>query len=111
MLKPLIDGVEEDGEQAEAAARALTAARQAMRPLSQARRVVLSHTPTRPPRWQPGAGAPSKRQLSEAYATKSAHAPGVSASRGPATFLESRTWTARGAIAISTQESPSGPSL
>lgn len=51
VLRPLIDGVEEaeeDGEQeqAEAAARALTAARQAMRPLSDRERTLLKELDT-----------------------------------------------------------------
>lgn len=73
-----------------------------------------SPTRSRPaPRSQRGAGRASLvRQCAEAaYVTKLAHVPGARASRGPAVCLESRTWTVRGAVAISTQELPSGPSL
>lgn len=59
-------------------------------------------------RHQPGVGREQlKSQLPDAYATKFAHVFRASASWGPPTLLESRTWTALGAIAISTQESPS----
>lgn len=60
-----------------------------------------------------GCGARQLRgQLSDAYATKSAHASGARTRRGLASrCLESRTWMVPGVVATSTQESPSGPLL
>jgi hypothetical protein len=68
------------------------------------------HSTPHPVTTRSGARA-AEGQLSEAYITKWAQAPGPSASRGPSMFLESRTWMVQGAVAISTQELPSGPSL